>query len=357
MTPITISFILPSLRAGGAERVVSTLAQKLDAEKFSVSIIVLGFEKDAKYKINNVNIIYLDKHRLVDSIGILFKTIYKLKPNIVMSSIGHVNQVMALFSFFFPKISFVAREASVISQISRFSNSKFKIPRFITAILYRRFNQVICQSEDMLQDLRFIYKIKEERITIVNNPVNLNYKLKQKILNSSNIPKFITIGRLSQEKGQERIINALSKLEVDFELTVIGTGHLRSSLKQLSSTLGLTNKIRFIDFSDEINNMLTESDVYLQGSFVEGFPNALLEACTSGIPVLAFNAPGGTKEIIEQGINGYIVNDETEFIEKLNLINSTKWNSEIIRNTVVKKFHPDSIVERYEQIFEKITQH
>mgnify|MGYP000064476028 CR=1 FL=1 len=63
--------------------------------------------------------------------------------------------------------------------------------------------------------------------------------------------------------------------------------------------LSLIQFIKHIPFTSNVNDYIAENDMFLQGSYVEGFPNALLESCVVGTPVLAFNVPGGTKEIIE----------------------------------------------------------
>ena len=76
--------------------------------------------------------------------------------------------------------------------------------------------------------------------------------------------------------------------------------------------------------------------MFLQGSYSEGFPNALLESCSVGVPVIAFNAPGGTKEIIDNGINGYIVENEEDYISKLK--EDRIWDPKIVKDTVYKKF-------------------
>jgi glycosyltransferase involved in cell wall biosynthesis len=87
----------------------------------------------------------------------------------------------------------------------------------------------------------------------------------------------------------------------------------------------------------------------LQGSYSEGFPNALLESCVVGTPVIAFNVPGGTKEIIEDGVNGFLVKNENEFLEKLN--DNRIWDPEAIRESVVRKFSKEKILKQYENLF------
>ena len=131
---IKILFILPSLKAGGAERVVTNLARTIDRNYFLSKLIIVGFEKNTVYNTEDIEVIYLNKTRVLKSIIPLFYLIRNEKPNIIMSSIGHVNLIMGLFSFFFPQCKFIGREASVISEISRFTKSKsISTPKWLAA--------------------------------------------------------------------------------------------------------------------------------------------------------------------------------------------------------------------------------
>ncbi|HLF51302.1 MAG TPA: hypothetical protein VI621_03315, partial [Flavobacterium sp.] len=94
MTKKKIIFILPSLRAGGAERVISFVAKQLNSDIFDAKLIVIGFQKEAVYDVELLNVQYLNKSRLLTSVATLFRVIVKEKPSIVVSSIGHVNIMM-----------------------------------------------------------------------------------------------------------------------------------------------------------------------------------------------------------------------------------------------------------------------
>jgi glycosyltransferase involved in cell wall biosynthesis len=94
--------------------------------------------------------------------------------------------------------------------------------------------------------------------------------------------------------------------------------------------------------------------MFLQGSYVEGFPNALLESCAVGTPVLAFNALGGINEIVEPDINGYVAQDEVDFLSKLNLILTKKWDPDVVSNSVIKKYNKNKILNDYQDLFKSL---
>lgn len=350
-----VVFILPSLKAGGAERVISYIAARLREDLFEVKLIVLGFEKDAVYDTGSLPTQYLEKSRLITSIVPLFKIIFNERPHIVFSTIGHVNMAMGLFSIFFKKIKFIGREASVMSQMNQFTNFNSKILKNLTRVLYGHLTRIVCQSEDMRLDCIQYFGLQPSNLVVINNPLTYVPTIVEGSVAKEGI-KFITIGRLSEEKGYLRIIDGLSKIkDYDFTYTIVGSGPQENIIKDKIKINGLDNKIRFIPYTSEVLEELKKHDFFLQGSFVEGFPNALLESCSVGTPVIAFNVPGGTKEIVENRINGFLVENESEFctiLSKINEINN--FQRKDVAATVTSKFNAHNIISQYESLLSTI---
>jgi len=348
--PLTkVVFVLPSLKAGGAERVISHLSSKMDKEIFLVTLIILGFEKDSVYNTTGVNIVYLERGRLLKAAPSLFNSLKKIKPHIVMSSIGHVNIMMGLFSIFFRRIKFVGREASVISSMSKFSTKKWLLPKSVTRFLYNKLDAVVCQSSDMFHDFIKIYGFPKERMHIIHNPAPEKIEVERTSSNSNR--RLITVGRLSAEKGHERLLHILSAVNFDFTYTMVGSGNQELKIKALAKELNIIDKIDFVDHTQDVNKYLSTHDVFMQGSYVEGFPNALMESCAVGTPVIAFNAPGGTKEIVENGVNGYLANSEAEFKKYLEKMVDESWEVNAIMESIYRKFDSKYIVQKYQNLF------
>jgi len=350
-----ILFILPSLCAGGAERVISFVSQNLNHNAYDVKLIVLGFKKDAVYIIDSINVQYLNKTRLLASITALFRILVEEKPYIVMSTICHVNIMMGIFTIFFPKIKFIGREASVVSKMNEFSKLNSKLSYSLIKYIYPRLSAIICQSEDMKNDFINVLGIESSKLVVINNPIT-NSKIIVRNSSSSNKIHFITVGRLSEEKGYLRIIEGISMIRnYDFDYTIIGAGPLTAVIKENICKFNLTEKAIIIPYTSKVLEEVSKSDFFIQGSYVEGFPNTLLESCTVGTPVIAFKAPGGTKEIVINGINGFLVNDELDFISVLNDLNKLKSiNRNEVRKSVMDKFDPEKILNQYEKLFNQI---
>ena len=157
-----IIFILPTLFAGGAERVVSFIAQNIDANKFSSLLLITGKKKDAAFSVQNIQVKFLEKKRVLNSIVKIILFLRKNKPDIVFSSIGHLNTIMGLLSPFFPNIKFVVRVATLSSKINQTNSSKslFKLIRLqLAGISYKLVDKIIFQSQDMAEDVVNRYKI------------------------------------------------------------------------------------------------------------------------------------------------------------------------------------------------------
>lgn len=202
----------------------------------------------------------------------------------------------------------------------------------------------------MANDLIKTYSLPEERIHVINNPVTpLSVKTTESIKLKTK-PVFITIGRLSHEKGYERIIMALSLLNFDFEYLIIGTGTQKENIEKEIKACGILGKVKLLGLKKNIETYLKKADLFLQGSHYEGFPNAVLEATTCGIPVIAFNAPGGTIEILKNGFNGFIVENGSikDYAEKIDFALSHNFDKAAIKSHTDTKFGVKKIIQEYQ---------
>ena len=330
---IKTTIILPSLRAGGAERVMSFIADNLDQKKFDVTLLITGSSIDQAYTINHIKLTFLNQKRVLMSIPKLIRYIVKYKPHIVISSIGHLNLAMGLISFLSPQTVFVGRQTN-ISKVD--SKKKSSLIGFVT--------------RKGIGNCMETFGIQKDKLKIINNPITDNFAVKtSETLNPNSIIKLITVGRLVKVKGHVRVLEALSNFKNPFIYTIIGVGPEKDTIINKITALNLKDKVKFIEYTDNVAKYLSESDVFIQGSYSEGFPNALLESCAVGTPVVAYEAPGGTKEIIDNGINGFIVRSDTEFLDKIEYLLEHQLDPIEISKSVYNKYSKEVILSKYEQ--------
>ncbi len=170
MKKISIIFILPDLETGGAERIVTTIANHLPQDIFEPKILLLrkegGYLELLK---DDIEIIDIKTPRIRHSLKPILKEIRKRKPDIVFSGFGEINAYLSLFIKFFPNTKFIARETNVVSQhVTR------KEIRFFYKF-YNNYHRIICQSDDMQYDLIENFKIKKEKLIKINNPVDFEF--------------------------------------------------------------------------------------------------------------------------------------------------------------------------------------
>lgn len=130
------------------------------------------------------------------------------------------------------------------------------------------------------------------------------------------------ISRLEEHKGHRYLIEAVSQLEPyipHLKCLIVGEGQVKAGLERMAMNLGLKERVIFTGLRQDIGNLLSLMQVFVQPSTLrEGLPLALAEAASARIPLIA-TAIGGNPEIVFDGLNGFIVapNDAKAIAQKL----------------------------------------
>ena len=321
---LKILFFIPSLGSGGAERVVVNLLRNIDRDKFELSLAILNthnsvFLEDLP---EDVNFIVIGSSRVRYAVVKIFKLIKEIKPDFVFSTLGHLNLLLAILRpLFSRKIHFIGREDSILS-ISLKDYSNPRLWRCAYRVFYRNFDQIICQSKYMRDDLLTNFGIPEKKMKVINNPVDVARirKLASEPVESDNamagsassskIINLVSVGRLVSTKGYDLIIEALSLCEKGrFRLLILGKGPEEEKFKALAKSLGVAGQVSFLGFKKNPYAYIARADAYILSSRHEGFPNVVLEALACSTPVIATPAPGGTKEILD-GLEGCLITED-----------------------------------------------
>ncbi len=342
-TRVRLLIITPSLACGGSEKFVSLVCNHINTDKFSVCLLIIN-NANRFHKINNpaVEIIDLKKNRVLFSLLAIKKAVKEFKPDIIFSTANHLNIYLAFFKYQFnASIKFIAREANMVS----INSKEAAMPALYGWLIkkyYKRFDCIICQSVSMQQDLVKHYQIDAVKTIIIHNATNeiFNNYIKPVEVNARGIYKFVTVARLSEQKGIERLIHAVGLLTIPFKYFIIGDGNKRNELQKLINDLQLQDKIFLVGQKNDPFTGMKDADLFLMGSYYEGFPNVLLEAGACGIPVVAFNAPGGIADIITEPENGLLVadNDIIGFAAAINKALTINFNRTKITETTEQQF-------------------
>lgn len=121
------------------------------------------------------------------------------------------------------------------------------------------------------------------------------------------------VGRLSPEKGISNFVETaavISRSNSGVAFAVVGDGPLRKELESQACDLGMADKIFFLGYRPDARSVIKHFDVFLFTSNTEGFGLVLIEAMAAGIPVVALNLTGVVREIIDDGVNGFVVDEK-----------------------------------------------
>ena len=164
---------------------------------------------------------------------------------------------------------------------------------------------------------------KPEKILVIHNGIRLEesiHKVVPQPLSHSKL-ELIAVGRLDWQKNYETMLyvaSALRRRNIDFVLTILGTGNpdYSASLFELSQKLGLEGYVRWQGWQSNIEKWLAESDIFLHTAVDEACPLVLIEALLAGIPVVTSEA-GGCSEVISGFTTGCRADDVDVYVDQI----------------------------------------
>jgi glycosyltransferase involved in cell wall biosynthesis len=348
--------VVPTLECGGVERNVAIISNNLDTSRYDVTLAVLNNSKQF-FKITNseVKLIDLGIINARKSLLRILKLTKKVKPDIILATANHVNLLFGIFKWIFPRhIKIIARESSIVSINSQRSWHPV-IYHWLLRVFYKNIDLIICQSKYMQDDLIANYNIKIDKTHIIHNAV-IPPAIKVIPKAPGAYAELITVTRLSKDKGLDRLIRAVSLLKIPYKFTIIGEGYMRKPLEKLIEELSLQQKVFLTGRNEQPFNQVQDPDLFLMGSYYEGFPNAMLEAVAAGIPVVAFNAPGGMAELMQNYQNGILVesNSEQDFADSIQKALKYNFDKKGIQDFTLKQFNINTIMSHWYELFESL---
>ena len=309
-----IVLVISSLESGGAERVLSTMANYWVRKGNRVTLITLNTVKYDFYEIDeNIKRIGLDLLRpsksIVDALlsnytrySVLRKTLKNVMPDIIISFVDRTN-VLTLLSSHRLNIPVVVSE-----RIDPRYHPIGMIFEKLRKHLYRKSSIVVAQT-DSVKDWMSGY-LDSENVVSFPNPIEIEAPefLEKNDYIKGNV--VVTVGRLDSQKGHDVLIKAFSNIVSnypDWRLVIFGEGCLRDELEMLIKSLGLENNVFLPGRVKNPENIIGNADIFILSSRYEGFPNALLEAMACGLPVISTDCNSGPSEIINNNVDGILV--------------------------------------------------
>jgi glycosyltransferase involved in cell wall biosynthesis len=309
--PIRVAFVLPSFAGGGAQKVLLSFAVHLNRKLFAPVVIVL--EEGGPWQAlvpDDLRVISLARPRLRNALPELVRVLRAVRPGIIVSTIGYLNLGILLVK---PLLSgrqrIIVREANTPRRNAQSALGQLGY-RLAYRWLYRRADRVLCPASYLRDELIADCGLSAERILVLSNPLDEDMLRAfagppQRAPGSGR--RFVCIGRLTEQKGYDRLLDDWAHMPPDTHLTIFGEGEQQTALQAQIERLGLKGRVALAGFEPQPAPWLAGADALLLPSRWEGLPNVALEALACGTPVIATPEAGGISEIAAQAKPGAVV--------------------------------------------------
>lgn len=361
---MNITLVIPSLGAGGAERVACILSAEWLTRGYAVTLVTLSSNKtdffSIPYGVHRVAL-GVDKESQTMRQGILanIQRIKKLRlalksstPDVIISFIDCTN-VLTLFAASWLQLPVIVSE--------RAQPQAYALPlvwNILRRVAYRNADALVVQTQQVREWAKQV--IPTRKIFIIPNPVrSVTFRTDLKELQSQRENYVIAMGSLTTIKGFDLLIQAFARIahhHRDWKLIIYGDGPEKENLLQQCRTLQLEHQILLPGKIDNVDKALCEGKIFVLSSRHEGFPNVLLEAMSCGLVVVSFDCPSGPGAIIQSQKNGVLVPPED--VESLarsiqNLIIDENERLRLASNalSVQENFRANRIADQWDQVF------
>ncbi len=310
---MNIAFSMARMRGGGAERVVSELANYFDEKGHNVSIMTTQ-SADCVYPLKE-NIRLIDLSHASKGIASRVKAIRKcLKENcfdVVISFLTNAN-IETILAAYALKVPVIISERN-----NPFVDPKGKIYRLLRKLTYCYADGYVFQTPDAQA---FFNKKIQQKSTVIMNPINPELP---EVCVGEREKRVVNVGRLFPQKNQKMFIDAFeafSKTHPDYIAEIYGDGPLERELNDYIQSKGLENKVTLRGFCKNVIPEIAAASMFVMSSDYEGMSNALIEAVGMGVPCISTDHPiGGARMTIENGVSGFLVpvGDTVAMAEKM----------------------------------------
>lgn len=293
--PAHVLFIIPSLKGGGAQRVFVTLLKNFDRSELRATLCVVNAEQAvfAENIPRDVEIIDLSATRLRHVLLKILWMIWRIRPDVVVSTQDYLNVGLAATRFAWPpSVGYIARPAIITRSLD-------KRLRWFMAKTLPVCDRIIMQSQDMMEVFRRSLEWTRENLVVIPNPIDID-GIRRAVADESVETGYrdgqinlVSAGRLEPQKGFDLLLQAVARMENEnFNITILGDGADRLNLEQMALDLNIGKRVRFLGFQNNPYPFFAKADGFVLSSRYEGFPNVVLEALACGTPVVSTPVEG-----------------------------------------------------------------
>ncbi len=340
--------------AAGTERCLSIIASKLTSN-YKVSIISVNeglspyFTINPDIKLYSLEAEKIKKHKTLP----ILKRLLKLHKLLKFDCIIVVDICIYLPVFLFKIFTHIK---TIAWEHFNCEIERSKIDMISRKLAVKNANKIIVLGKNDLLNYKKKFP-KLSHIDYIYNPIAFD------IINNFNVcnKKIVAAGRLESQKGFDLLIEAwrlAEPLSAEWELEIFGEGSLKEELQRKIDNYKLT-KIHLKGFVNNLQEELKQAGIFVLSSRYEGFGLVLLEAQANGLPIISFNCKEGPAEIIDDGINGYLIEpgNVASFADKMvELMSNDELRLSFSKNSQkdLYRFNLDNITNKWVEVLNEI---
>lgn len=307
-----ILFFIETLRAGGAEKVLQNLVNSMDHDRFAVTVAT-PWPEDRSVLTEQVAY-----HSLYPAKNALTRALYRLEAQLGIA----VRRIRGEFDI---EVAYLECGPTKIMAASKSKAKKIawvhcdlakKQPdtaAFVRSCApwYQKYDHVVCVSENVRESFCRLFPEAPPSSVLynVNDEEEILRKADAFIPDPSNVPTLCAVGRLSPEKGFDRLLRACAQMtDLPFRLQIIGEGDQRPTLEALIRETGLQDRVELPGWQSNPYPYMKAADVIVCSSLFEGLSTVVTEALILGKPIVTTPCSGMT-ELLGDSEHGLITDD------------------------------------------------
>ncbi len=312
-----VAFLLPSLRGGGAERVLIDLAGAAAGRGLQVDMVVINRQEEVVSELGpGIRVVDLNRTRAATALPALARYLRSSRPPALLTTLEHTNVLGVAGARLAGGTRVVVREANTVSEDLASAGVKGQAIRELMRWTYRAAHGVVAVSQGVADSIVNELGLPRSKVKVIFNPV-ITPRLREGAAGTPDHPWFaagqppvvLGVGRLVEQKGFDTLLRAFARVRAsaDCRLMLLGEGPLREELSALASELGVEQDVAMPGFVDNPFPYMANCGLFVLSSRWEGLPNVLIQAMALGAKAVATDCPSGPKEVTDDGHHAPLV--------------------------------------------------